>query len=137
VLVHRCLDLFDGQRLGLLHEVLQPGQGQVVETDGAELADDAGIAGIGQREAAGQLAFGVVQLLLGRAALEVVGKDVLYQLERAFTEFGTGLQVDHERATHLHRAEYRVHAVGQAAFFADFAHQAGAEGTAAKDLVAQ
>ncbi|MNZ82671.1 hypothetical protein D3C78_1013750 [compost metagenome] len=123
--------------MGLLHEVFQPGQWQVVEADGAQLADDARIAGVRQWEAAGQFALGVVQFLLGRAVLEVVGKDTLHQLECALAEFGTGLQVDHERAAHLHRAEYRVYAVGQAAFFPHFAHQAGTEGAATENLVAQ
>ncbi|MNE19471.1 hypothetical protein D3C80_1125550 [compost metagenome] len=75
--------------------------------------------------------------MLGRAALEVVGEDVLNQLEGALAELGTGLQVDHEWAPHLHRAEHRVHAVGQAALLAHFAHQAGAKGAAAEDLVAE
>ncbi|MNE00107.1 hypothetical protein D3C80_925040 [compost metagenome] len=101
------------------------------------MADDAGIAGIGQREAAGQLALGIVQFLLGRARLQVVGENALHQLERTFAELGSGLQVDHERAAYLHRAEYRVNAVGQAALLSHLAHQPGTEGATAKDLVAQ
>ncbi|MNO80946.1 hypothetical protein D3C76_721690 [compost metagenome] len=75
--------------------------------------------------------------MLGGACLEVVGKNVLHQLERAFTELGTGLQVDHERAAHLHGAEHRVHAVGQATLFTHFAHQPGTEGATTEDLVTQ
>jgi len=74
---------------------------------------------------------------LRRAGLEVVGYHVLHQAQGAAAHFCTGLQVDHERATHLHRREAGVHTVGQAAFLAHFAHQAGAETTAAEDLVAQ
>lgn len=66
VLVHRVLDLFDRQRLDFAHEVFQVGQRQAVEADAAELADDIGVTGGGQRETAGDLALAALQLGLGR-----------------------------------------------------------------------
>ena len=66
VLVHRVLDLFDRQRLDFAHEVFQVGQRQAVEADTAELADDIGVTGGGQRETAGDLALAALQLGLGR-----------------------------------------------------------------------
>lgn len=82
VLGHGGPDLFDAESLDLLEEAFQVVQRQAVETDGAELADDVGVARGGQREAAGQFALGVVQFLLGRAVGQVVADDVLDQLQR-------------------------------------------------------
>ena len=72
-----------------------------------------------------------------RTIFQVVGQNVLHQFERAFAQFGTCLQIDHERPACLHRAEAGVDAVGQAAFLAYFSHQARAEATATEDAVTQ
>ncbi len=135
--VQRGLDLLDCQFLGLTHEVLQVAQRQVIETHGAELADDVGIAGGGQRETAGQLTLGVIEFFLGGTVLEVVGEHVLHQFQGAFAHLRTGLQVDHERAAGLHRREAGIYAVGQAALFPHLGHQSCAEAATAEDLVAQ
>jgi len=103
VFVQSRFDLFYGQGLGLFHEIFQIAQRQVVETHGAQLPDDIGVACGGQREAAAQLALGVIQLLLRRAGLEVVGQHIFHQAQGAVAHFRAGLQVDHERAAHLHR----------------------------------
>ena len=135
--IHCSLDLLYGQGLGLFHEILKIAQRQVIETHGAQLPDDIGVACGRQWEATGQLTLGVVQFLLRRAGLEVVGQHVFNQAQGAAAHFGAGLQVDHERTTYLHRRETGVNAVGQAALLTHFAHQAGAETTTAEDLVAQ
>ena len=74
VFVHGVAHLLDRQALRLTHEVFQIAQRQIIEAHRAKLADDIGIAGGGQREAAGQFAFGVVEFFLGRAGFQIVGE---------------------------------------------------------------